>query len=179
MNLKKKNQKSPKSNQRKKSNGFTLVECLLVIGIFLSLHWLLTTYNIFATTQLMHAQVKHLSTACALLAIRARITGQDAQLSITPTTHSYTIAGTTHQLPAGCSFSAPLGALGPPGKPTLPVGAQKQTTFVWHKDGCSTPGTLYVCTASGYGAAISIPHTATAPPQLYWWRKGRWIRNNE
>lgn len=136
----------------KNNSGFSLIEILIVIAL-----WVVALTLIGVNTTFLHKVVARneldlLQATCAQLQQRALATQQEQELEFDIEHHRYQYAGHMHQLPAGVQFQVLPEAKGPPSQPTRSLTSAvtfAQKTIVFHPDGIIQPGTVYLLDVPG------------------------------
>ena len=166
------------NQQVKHCSGFTFIELLVVLALFVLLATL--TIVVVRPRDSLVARSYLCSLRATLHALRQRAvaTARPHQLVFNTSSRTYRYANTTYTLPSGVVFGALPGVKGPPSRPK--VGISNSITFAGHKvlfkkDGTMNSGCIYVTdNRANRSYALSCPVGEISSLRLYQWCSDRW-----
>jgi prepilin-type N-terminal cleavage/methylation domain-containing protein len=129
------------------NNGFSLVELLIVLALFLLIFTLSVVNVDFCNRGASLAQLHHLHTICWYLQQKAITTRKEQRLFIDRNQKLYQCGDIKYQLPCGIVFGVIPGVKGPPAHPTglitHPI-TFKNETIIFYPDGIISSGSVYM-----------------------------------
>lgn len=159
------------------NKGFSLVELLIVIAIFMILSGFVAINTRFLHKAVITTHIDLLYNACYYLQKTAMASGQMQELIFDEEDQSYTYNNSHEKLPASIRFGVLPDAKGPPSSPQHPLNAaitfvDKQITF--YPDGIISAGIIYIIDDDHnhmYALSSGVAHTSFLRKYRY---DGKW-----
>ena len=127
--------------------GFTLIEAMIVVCLFVVIATLGIMQLSFLDSTIVHAEVNKLATVCSYLRQKAMTTNAECVLEFDSEKNEYRCGEIREVLPQRVSFGFLPKALGPPGSPSHRI--EKSITFPgniihFYPTGIISSGTVYL-----------------------------------
>jgi prepilin-type N-terminal cleavage/methylation domain-containing protein len=132
------------------SDGFSLIELMVVLMIIACISMLVASSKLFLTDSTMRLELNKLCAVCHYAQRYAMASNQSQTITFNIPTNTYRFREREETLHPGIQFGFINGAKGPPANPTLSL--SKPVTFTdgsitFHPDGIMQSGTVYLVNA--------------------------------
>lgn len=164
--------------RNKKQAGFTLIEILITLGLFLILACIaLPSFN-FLHRLLVKNEVYHIHAVSEYMRKKAMATGQEQYITFDVKNNKYTYDGILYSLPKSVQFASLPDIKGPPSAPYSTIKSPitvKRTTMTFYPSGIIDAGTIYLADKDKQiQYALSSPVSQVSLLRIYRYN-GKWV----